>query len=64
MEDEKSGWGEQVRKDWRELKVEDVDHWMKLVEDRGWIRNKLKQPSTADAAEAADADDDAGQQQD
>ena len=64
VEDEKSGWGEQVRKDWRELKVEDVDHWMKLVEDRGWLRNKLKKPSTADAAEAADADDDAGQQQD
>ena len=58
VEDEKSRWGEQVRKDWRELEVKDVDHWMQLVDNRGWLRNKLRRTSTADAADAADADDD------
>ena len=41
IEDEESGWGEQIRSDWNELGVEGVDQWTKLVEDRGWLRHAL-----------------------
>ena len=34
VEDEGSGWGEHVRKDWSELDVEGTDHRMLLVEDK------------------------------
>ena len=50
LEDPKSGWGEQVRKDWKELGVKGVDQWVKLVEDRAWLRNMLKSEKAADDA--------------
>ena len=52
IEDEKRGWGEQVRMDWSELGVEEADHWTNLVEDRTWLRRKLR-----DESEGADSDD-------
>ena len=52
IEDEKSGWGEQVRTEWTELGVEGVDHWMNLVEERTWLRRKLR-----DESDGADSDD-------
>ena len=42
VEDEGSGWGEHVRNDWSEMDVEGADHWMLLVEDKTWLRSKLK----------------------
>ena len=50
LEDPKSGWGEQVRKDWKELGVKGVDQWVKLVEDRAGLRNMLKSEKAADDA--------------
>ena len=50
LEDPKSGWGEQVRKDWKELGVKGVDQWVKLVEDRAWLRSMLKSEKAADDA--------------
>ena len=37
IEDEESGWGEQIRSDWNELGVEGIDQWTKLVENKGWV---------------------------
>ena len=42
VEDEESGWGEQVRRDWNEMEVKDVEHWMHLVENSKWLSRKLK----------------------
>jgi hypothetical protein len=42
VEDEESGWGQQIRNDWNELEVEGIDQWMKLVENKGWLRNTLR----------------------
>ena len=39
---EESGWGEQVRRDWKEMEVKDADHWMHLVENSEWLSRKLK----------------------
>ena len=47
VEDEESGWGEQVRRDWKELEVKDVEHWMHLVENEAWLSRKLKRMSSA-----------------
>ena len=47
VEDEESGWGEQVRRDWKELEVEGIDQWMKLVENKGWLSSTLQ--SSGDA---------------
>ena len=47
VEDEESGWGEQVRKDWNEMEVKDVEHWMHLVENKTWLSRKLKAMSSA-----------------
>ena len=58
VEDEKSRWGEQVRNDWREMEVEGADHWMHLVENRGWLRRKLRR--TPSEEEASGGDDAAG----
>ena len=58
VEDEESGWGEQVRRDWKELEVKDVDHWMHLVEDRTWLSRQLKKaPSAEDEESAEEADE-------
>ena len=58
VEDEKSRWGEQVRNDWREMEVEGADHWMHLVENRAWLRRKLRR--TPSEEEASGGDDAAG----
>ena len=42
VEDEESGWGEQVRRDWKEMEVKDAEHWMHLVENSEWLSRKLK----------------------
>ena len=42
IEDEKSGWGEQIRNDWNALEVEGIDQWTKLVENKGWLRRTLR----------------------
>ena len=57
VEDEESGWGEQVRRDWKELEVKDVDHWMHLVEDRTWLSRQLKKAPSAEDEEAAEEAD-------
>ena len=57
IEDEKSGWGEQIRSDWNELGVEGVDQWTDLVEDRGWLRRPLKDSEDADSEDGDIADD-------
>ncbi len=44
--------GEQVRRDWKELEVKDVDHWMHLVEDRTWLSRQLKRAPKEIAEEA------------
>ena len=67
VEDEESGWGEQVRRDWKELEVKDVDHWMHLVEDRAWLRfglsRQLKRaPSADDDGEIADEGEEDGEE--
>ena len=49
VEDPKSGWGEQLRKDWSELGVKDVDDWMKLVKEGTWLSRALKKMSSAEA---------------
>ena len=49
VEDPKSGWGEQLRKDWSELEVKDVEDWMKLVKEKTWLSRTLKRSSNADA---------------
>ena len=41
VEDEESGWGQQIRNDWNELEVEGIDQWTKLVENKGWLRRTL-----------------------
>ena len=33
---------EQIRTEWNEQGVEGADHWMNLVEDRTWLRHKLR----------------------
>ena len=45
--EEESGWGEQVRKDWNEMEVKDVEHWMHLVENKTWLSRKIKTMSSA-----------------
>ena len=52
VEDDKSGWGEQVRNDWSEMGVEEADHWMHLVEDKAWLSRKLRRKSNTEAAAA------------
>ena len=47
VEDEESGWGEQMRRDWNEMEVRDVEHWMHLVENKTWLSRKLKAMSSA-----------------
>ena len=47
VEDEESAWGQQIRKDWKELEVEGIDQWMKLVENKGWLSSTLQ--SSGDA---------------
>ena len=47
VEDEESGWGEQMRRDWNEMEVRDVEHWMHLVENKAWLSRKLKGMSSA-----------------
>ena len=47
VEDEESAWGHQIRKDWKELEVEGIDQWMKLVENKGWLSSTLR--SSGDA---------------
>ena len=42
LEDEESGWGEQIRNDWNELEVEVIDQWTKLVENKGWLSRMLR----------------------
>ena len=42
IEDEESGWGEQIRNDWNALEVEGIDQWTKLVENKGWLRRTLR----------------------
>ena len=49
VEDPKSGWGEQLRKNWSELGVKDVDEWMKLVKEGTWLSRALKKMSSAEA---------------
>ena len=51
VEDPKSGWGEQLRKNWSELGVKDVDEWMKLVKKGTWLSRALKKMSSAEAEE-------------
>ena len=59
VEDEESGWGEQVHRDWKELEVKDVDHWMHLAEDRAWLRRQLKRaPGADDDEESAEETED------
>ena len=57
IEDEKSGWGEQIRIEWNELGVEGVDEWTDLVEDRGWLRRVLRDSEDADSEDVDVADD-------
>ena len=47
LEDEESGWGQQIRNDWNELEVEGIDQWTKLVENKEWLRRTLR--SSGDA---------------
>ena len=47
VEDEESGWGEQMRRDWNEMEMRDVEHWMHLVENKTWLSRKLKAMSSA-----------------
>ena len=49
VEDPKSGWGEQLRKNRSELGVKDVDEWMKLVKEGTWLSRALKKMSSAEA---------------
>ena len=57
IEDEKSGWGEQIRIEWNELGVEGVDHWTDLVEDRGWLRRALGDSEDTNSENGDKADD-------
>ena len=47
IEDDESGWGEQIRNDWNALEVDGIDQWMKLVENEGWLSRTLQ--SSGDA---------------
>ena len=42
VEDEESAWGQQIRKDWKDLEVEGIDQWMKLMENKGWLSSTLR----------------------
>ena len=41
LEDEESGWGEQIHNDWNELEVERDVQWTKLVENKAWFESHL-----------------------
>ncbi len=59
--DEESGWGEQVRRDWKELEVKGADHGMHLVENIAWLSRQLKRASSVDDdGEIADEGEDDG----
>ena len=58
VEDPKSGWGEQLRENWRELGVKDADDWMKLVKEGTWLRRELKK-LTSEEAEGEEVTDQA-----
>ena len=63
VEDAESGWGEQVRRDWKELGVKDADHWTHLVENRAWLSRQLKRaPSADDDGEIADEGEEDGEE--
>ena len=47
VEDKESAWGQQIRRDWKELEVEGIDQWMKLVGKKGWLSSTLR--SSGDA---------------
>ena len=49
VEDPKSGRGEQLRENWRELGVKDVDNWMKLVKEGTWLSRALKKLASEEA---------------
>ena len=57
IEDEKSGWGEQIHIEWNELGVDGVDQWTDLVEDRGWLRRTLGNSEDTDSEDGDAADD-------
>ena len=42
IEDEKSGWGEQIREEWKKLGVGSVKQWCEKVENRGWLASKIE----------------------
>ena len=37
LEDDGSGWGRQVREDWKRLGVRSVEEWHSKVQDRKWL---------------------------
>ena len=57
VEDEESGWGEQIHKDWEELEVEGIDQWMKLVENKGRLRRTLRSSGGAGSESEDTADE-------
>ena len=57
MEDAESGWGEQVRRDWKEMGVKDVEHWMHLVENLKWLSRKLKAMASEKMADEGEEDE-------
>ena len=57
IEDEESGWGEQIRSDWNELGVEGIDQWTKLVENKGWLRRTLQSREDAGSEDDDTADE-------
>ncbi len=54
-----------MRRDWKELEVKDIDHWMHLVENRAWLKHQLKRaPSAADDGEEGDDGEESAEEAD
>ena len=41
LEDDGSGWGRQVREDWKRLGVRSVEEWHSKVQDRKWLSLRM-----------------------
>ena len=57
IEDEESGWGEQICSDWNGLGVEGIDQWTNLVENKGWLRHTLRGSEDAGSEDEDTADE-------
>ena len=41
LQDEQSGWGKQIREEWKKIGVKSVKQWCEKIEDRGWLASRI-----------------------